>query len=102
MLRIGNVLHRDLTLPLRMRIRGFRGRAHEVRRALLPGCDPFHSVRSGNRLSLSLGGDAQGDREPRLLVDDDLPCRPRGGLRLRVDEGSAGMGIARMKMVYGY
>jgi NADH-quinone oxidoreductase subunit A len=29
----------------------------------------------------------------RLLVDDGLPRRPDGGLRLRMEEGRAGMGV---------
>src|SRR5256885_9693018 len=84
-----------------MRIRGLRGRAHEIRRALLPGCDPVHPVRPGNRVSLPLGGDAQRDRRPRVLVDDDLPRRSRRGLRIRMDEGSVGVGVVKVKVIYG-
>src|SRR6266704_3638836 len=76
-----------------MRFRGLRGRAHEVRRALLPGRDPVHPVRPGDRVPFCLGGDAERDRGARILVDDDFPVQPRRGLRLRVDERGAGMGI---------
>src|SRR5262245_48150236 len=76
-----------------MRLRGIRGRAHEVRRALLPGRDPFHPVRPRDRVSLSVGGGDQRHRPRRLRVDDDLSRHPHGRLRLRVDERSPGMGI---------
>ena len=45
----------EKTLALRMRLRGLRGRAHEVRRALLPGGDPVHPVRPRDRVPVSLG-----------------------------------------------
>src|SRR5687767_9635618 len=76
-----------------MRLRGLRGRAHEVRRALLPGGDPLHPVRSRDRLSLSLGGSDQRDRHGGISFHDAVPRHPHGGLCLRVDERRAGMGI---------
>jgi NADH-quinone oxidoreductase subunit A len=50
-----NLPGRREALPLRMRLRGVRRRAHEVRRALLPRGHPFHPVRPGNRVPLPLG-----------------------------------------------
>src|SRR6185437_13744678 len=41
-------------LALRMRVRGVRGRADEVRRALLPRRHPVHPLRSRDRVSVSL------------------------------------------------
>ena len=40
----------------------------------------------------------QRDRRCRLLVDDDLPRHPGRGLRLRVDEGRAGVGMKALAM----
>src|SRR5687768_682224 len=76
-----------------MRLRGLRGRAHEVRRALLPGGDPLHPVRPGDRLPLPVGDRAAGARLVRPHGDADLPRHPRGRLHLRVEEGSARMGV---------
>src|SRR5262245_18929863 len=76
-----------------MRLRGVRGRAHEVRRALLPGRDPVHPVRPRDRVSLSVGGGDQRHRLRRLCLDDDLTGDPHRGVHLRMDEGGAGMGI---------
>src|SRR5437660_443526 len=76
-----------------MRLRGLRGRAHEVRCALLPGRDPLHSVRPGNRLSLPLGGRHQRHRPRGISLHDAVPRHPDGWLRVRVDEGCVGMGI---------
>src|SRR5436190_1781794 len=59
-------------LSLRMRLRSVRGRAHEVRCALLPDRDPVHPVRPRDRIPVSLGGGAQGDRARRLCRDDGI------------------------------
>src|SRR4051812_2722088 len=79
-----------------MRFRGVRGRAHEVRRALLPRRHPFHPVRPRDRVSFSVGGDAQRDRLFRIRIDDGVPPHPGRGLRLRMDEGGSGVGVASM------
>src|ERR671915_2077277 len=76
-----------------MRLRGVRGRAHEVRRALLPGGDPLHPLRPGDRLPLSLGGGDQRDRHGRVPLHDAVPRHPHRRLRLRMDERRLGMGI---------
>ena len=57
---IGNVLgpkrpSAEKNLAVRVRLRGVRGRAHEVRRALLPHRDPVHHLRSGNRVRVAVG-----------------------------------------------
>src|SRR3712207_4238728 len=76
-----------------MRLCRLRRCAHEVRRALLPGRHPVHHLRSGGGVPLSLGGGVQVGRLVRLLVHDDLPWRPDGGLHLRVAERRARMGL---------
>ena len=81
-------------LGLRMRLQRLRRRAHEVRRALLPGrrsCSSSSTSRSrscfpGRWRSRMLGA-------VRLLVDDGVPGRADRRLHLRVAEGSAGMGL---------
>src|SRR5215470_2130985 len=78
---------------VRVRLRGVRGRADEVRCALLPGRDLVHPVRPRDRVPLSVGGDAQRDRRVRILVDDDLHRDPRDRIYLRVEERGARMGI---------
>src|SRR4249919_820544 len=76
-----------------MRLRGIRGRAHAVRRALLPDRHPVHRLRPGNRLRVSVGGDLPLARRRRSGRDGHFP-RPAGaGFRVRVEEGSAGMGV---------
>ena len=47
---------------LRMRLQRLRRRAHEVRRALLPGRDPVHHLRSRGGLPVPLGGRVPRDR----------------------------------------
>src|SRR5258708_2955226 len=76
-----------------MRLRGLRGRAHEVRRALLPRGDPLHPLRSRDRLPLPLGGRAAGHRLVRLLGHVHLPRHPGGGIHLRVEERGSRMGV---------
>src|SRR6185312_13514371 len=68
--------------------------AEQVRCAFLSGRDPLHHLRSRGRVPLSLGGLARSDRHVRVLVDDGVPARSDGGLRLCVEEGSVGMGVA--------
>src|SRR5580704_17161771 len=76
-----------------MRIQRLRRRPHAIRRALLPGVAAFHHFRSRGRVSVSVGGGFPRSRAFRLLVDDDLPCRSDRRLRLRMEEGSARMGL---------
>src|SRR3546814_192128 len=80
-----------------MRLRGLRRRAQPVRRALLPGRHPVHHLRPGGRLPVPLGGGPGRHRHDRLLVDDDLPRDPHRGLCVRVEEGSAGMGVGNLE-----
>src|SRR5690606_10143930 len=47
--------------------------------------------RSG--LPVPVGGILRRNRDARLLVDDDLPRRAHRRLHLRMEEGSAGMGL---------
>src|SRR5688572_14534339 len=77
-----------------MRLRGFRRQPHEIRRALLPGRDPVHRLRSRDRLPVSLGRGARQHRGLRAGLDGHLPVHPRGGLHLRVEEGGARVGLA--------
>src|SRR3989449_7461412 len=81
------------TLALRVRLRGVRGRAHEVRRALLPGRDPVHPVRPRDRVSLPVGDRDQRHRPGGIPVDDAVSRDSRRRLRLRMDERSSGMGV---------
>src|SRR5436305_11942497 len=76
-----------------MRLRGIRRRAHEVRRALLPRRDPFYPVRPRDRVSLPVGGGGERDRPAGFPVDDAVSRHPHRRVRLRVDEGSAELGI---------
>ena len=55
--------------------------------------DPVHHLRPRGRLPVPLGDHLRRARLVRLLVDDDLPRRPHRRLRLRVEEGSARMGL---------
>src|ERR1700730_5802230 len=77
-----------------MRLRGLRGEPREIRRALLPGCDPVHRVRSGDRVSVSVGRGPRQDRERRPHRHEYLPHDSRGRVSLRVEEGSARVGLA--------
>src|SRR5579859_10670 len=76
-----------------MRLQCVRRCAHEVRRALLPRFDPFHHLRSGSRVSLPLGYHARYDGCLRFLVDGCLSRRADGRLHLRMEKGSARMGV---------
>src|SRR6185312_12816360 len=76
-----------------MRLRGLRRHAHEVRRALLPRRDSLHRVRSGDRVPVSVGGRAPQDRPLRAARHGNLPADPGRGLHLRVEEGSARVGL---------
>src|SRR5688572_25588583 len=77
-----------------MRLRSLRRRKAPVRRPVLPGLDPVHHLRPRSGVPVPLGSDAGSDRRVRLLVDDDLPRRPDGRLHLRMEKGSAGMGVS--------
>src|SRR3954468_21708173 len=76
-----------------MRLPGVRGQPRPVRRALLPRLDPVHRLRPRSGLPVSLGGFAQEYRPGRLGGDDGLPRRADPRLRLRLEEGSARMGV---------
>ncbi|CAA9368067.1 MAG: NADH ubiquinone oxidoreductase chain A, partial [uncultured Gemmatimonadetes bacterium] len=60
---------------------------------VLHGGDPIHRLRRGNRLSPPLGRVAAAAGVGGLRLRDDLHLHPDGGARLRVEEGSAGMGL---------
>src|SRR5579862_5278192 len=77
-----------------MRLRALRRRAQQIRRALLPRRHPLHHLRSRSGVPLSLGGGVGPYRAVRLLVDDRVPGGAHRGLRLRVEEGSARMGMS--------
>src|SRR5260221_13882715 len=76
-----------------MRLRAVRGRADALRRPLLPCRDPVHHFRSRSRLSVPLGRVAWRYRPLWLLVDDRVPRRADHRLHVRVEEGSARMGV---------
>jgi NADH-quinone oxidoreductase subunit B len=61
--------------------------------SLLFDRDPVHHLRSGGGVPLSLGGVAGIDRLRRLAGDDGLPRGADDWLHLRLEEGSAGMGV---------
>src|SRR5512134_3460548 len=77
-----------------MRLRSLFRYAHEVRRALLPGRHPVHRLRPGNRLLVSVGRGARFRRHGRARRHGHFPFDPGGGLRVRVEEGGLGMGLA--------
>src|SRR5690606_18436852 len=84
---------RPEAVALRVRLRGVRGRAHEVRRALLPDRDPVHRLRPGNHLHRAVDPRVPGPGAARAghhgpVRGDALPR-----LRLRLEEGSARMGV---------
>ncbi|CAN0390003.1 unnamed protein product, partial [Phaeothamnion confervicola] len=81
------------TLRLRMRLRGLRRRAAQVRRALLPRRHPVHHLRPRGRVPVPVGGGTRRDRHVRLLVDGHFPGRPDGRVRLRVEERCSRMGV---------
>src|ERR1700730_2778685 len=76
-----------------MRVQRLRRRPHAIRRALLSRVAAFHHFRSRGCVFVSLGGGFPRSRAFRLLVDDDLPWRSDHRLRLRMEEGSARMGL---------
>src|SRR5689334_6793303 len=76
-----------------MRLRGLRRQPHEVRRPVLPRRHSLHRLRSRNRLPVSLGRRATTHRRFRSRRDGHLPVHPRGGFHLRMEEGSARMGL---------
>src|SRR5688572_2164833 len=78
-----------------MRLRGLRRQPHEIRRALLPRRHPVHHLRSGDRVPVSVGGGARQHRRLRTGRHGHLPVHPRGGLHLRMEEGSVGMGLTQ-------
>src|SRR3954462_13990412 len=76
-----------------MRLPGVRGRPRRVRRALLPGRDPVHRVRPRGRVPVPVGGQPELHQMGRLVRDDGLPRRACTRPCLRVEEGSARMGV---------
>src|SRR5579884_3456518 len=76
-----------------MRLPCVRGRPRRVRRALLSRRHPVHCVRPRGGIPLSLGGEPQLHQVDRLGRDDRLPHRAWPRPRLRVEEGSARMGV---------
>src|SRR5687767_1662866 len=76
-----------------MRVPGLRGQPGPVRRALLPRRDPVHHLRHRGGVPVPLGGVGVRGRLGGLVRDDDLPRRARFGLRLRLEEGRARMGV---------
>src|SRR6476469_9134018 len=76
-----------------MRLPGFRRRPRRVRRPLLSGRDPVHRLRPRSGVPVSVGGQPQLHQVDRLDRYDDLPCRAWPRSRLRVEEGSARMGV---------
>src|SRR5689334_7833599 len=76
-----------------MRFRAFRRFTYQVRRALLLGGDSVHCVRSGNRLSVSMGSGVEQNRRAGYCGRRHIPADSGGGLRVRVEEGGVGMGL---------
>src|SRR5579862_3541802 len=76
-----------------MRLRAFRRCAQQIRCALLSGRDSLHHLRSRSRIPVPLGGLARHDWRLRFLVDDRVSLRAYHRLRLRMEEGSARMGV---------
>ncbi len=68
--------------PVRVRLRGVRDRAHEVRRALLLGRHPLHHLRSRDRLPFPLGGRARPARRLWSGRHVHLPGDPGGRIHL--------------------
>src|SRR5215469_4497486 len=77
-----------------MRVQCLRRRTHEIRRALLSRLHSVHYFRSGSRVPLPLGDHAQGNRRIRILVDDAVLGSIDDRIHLRVEERSAGVGVA--------
>src|SRR5665213_382672 len=76
-----------------MRLRAVRRHAREVRCALLPGRDPVHHFRSGDRLPVPVGGIPRQDRRLWARGHGGFSVHTRDRFRLRVEEGSAGVGL---------
>src|SRR6185437_16072250 len=77
-----------------MRLRAVLRRAQQIRCAFLSRLHPVHHLRSRSGLPVPLGGDARPHRPLRFLVDDRVPGRLDCGLHLRMEEGSARMGMS--------
>src|ERR1700722_4255217 len=76
-----------------MRLRGVRGFAHALRRALLPGRHHLHCVRSRDRLLLPMGCVAAHHGHIRVAGHADLRPRARGRTDLRLSQRGARMGL---------
>src|SRR3569832_2470356 len=76
-----------------MRFRGVRRFPHEIRCPLLSRRHTLYHLRLGNRLFISVGRCAQGDRPVRFCCDGGVSRFFGRWLLLCVDVGCAGMGI---------
>src|SRR5208282_5948989 len=76
-----------------VRLRGVRGFAHALRRALLLGRDHLHRLRSGNCVLFSVGGLVAGDRHVRPAVDADFRADSGGCAGVRLSQRGARMGL---------
>src|SRR5262245_10575393 len=77
-----------------MRLRGLRRCAPALRRPLLPGVVAVHHLRPRGGVLVSVGDNAGRHRHLRVLVDGRVSGRADDRLHLRVEEGSAGLGMS--------
>src|SRR5690606_29479347 len=82
------------TVGVRVRFRGLRGHSQPLRRPLLPRRDPLHHFRSRDRVSFPVGRLARRDRRVRSGRDGCVSRSARRRLHLRMEKGSAGMGLS--------
>src|SRR3989304_2912109 len=80
-------------VAVRVRLRGLRRRAHEVRRALLPDRDPVHRLRPGNHLHRAVDPGLHGAGRPFAHHHGPVRRHAVPRFHLRLEEGSAGMGV---------
>src|SRR5580658_10063315 len=76
-----------------MRLRGLRGLAHALRRALLPSGHHIHRVRLGNRVFLPLGRFTWTHGYVRPAGHADFRVVAGGGTVVRLQERGSGMGL---------
>src|SRR5262249_9164326 len=86
---------------VRVRLPRLRGPAQPVRRALLPGGNPVHRLRPRGGVPVPLGGLAELHWLARLDHDDGLPRRAGHRPRLRLEEGSSGLGMSTATNMLG-
>src|SRR5579864_1361322 len=77
-----------------MRLQCVRRCAHEVRRTVLPRRHPVHHLRPRSLVLVPVGDRVRPARGVRVLVDDGLPCGADDRIYLRMEEGSARMGLS--------